>query len=97
VPLELTELQMNAAGKQNNDPAYWSRAVEMAGEGKSFSPEQWAAEKKAWAARELSRSVVSNEVLSGDTITSLTSTTWNAEPDPAEGESFSVEFPVIVE
>jgi len=93
---KLVEIRANLnPGKSNNDPAYWSRAVEMAAEGKSFSPEQWAAEKKAWAEAARRRPVVSNEVLTGDTITSLTS--WNADPDPAEGESFRVEFPVVVE
>jgi hypothetical protein len=36
-----------------------------------------------------------SKVLYGDTITSLTS--WNAEPDRAEGESFRVEFPIVVD
>jgi hypothetical protein len=69
----------------------------MAAEGKSFSPEQFIAEKKAWAEAARRRPVVTNEVLTGDTITSLTTSTWNAEPDPAEGETFRIEFPVVDE
>jgi HK97 family phage prohead protease len=90
---KLVEIRHNlTAGKSsNNDPAFMRRKIEAAAEGREFTPDDFTREKH----QERNRPVVSNEVLYGDTITSLTS--WVAEPDPAEGESFRVEFPIVVE
>jgi hypothetical protein len=76
----------------NNDPAFMRRKIEAAAEGRDLTPDDYTREKRQ---AERSRPVVSNEVPYGDTITGLSS--WNAEPDPAEGESFRVEFPIVVE
>jgi HK97 family phage prohead protease len=89
---QLLSVKSAEVEKENNDPRYWQRAVEAAAAGHKFSPAIFEAEERQ---AERNRPVVSNEVLDGDTITSLTS--WNAEPDPAEGESFRVEFPIVVE
>jgi hypothetical protein len=86
---------LNPGKSANHDPAFMRHKIEAAAEGRDLTPEDFTREKQAERQAERRRPVVSNEVLSGDTITSLTTSSWNTEPDPAEGETFRVEFPIV--
>jgi HK97 family phage prohead protease len=60
----LVELEANNVGSKG-DPRFWQRAVEEAAAGRKYSPERFAAERQAWAARkeEAARSSFEHEQL----------------------------------